>query len=338
MIAAGPPGCDDLVMLFIPVRFASSMAVARPQWDSFFKELAPHSATFRRQVAITPDVTEESIYPLAAHESELRSRIVAMALQRRGYWKDYRLDGVWRTNRYPVLGFEYQSSWDSGIPLRLLLYDTALREAHGIQPATDAVRIILIYFGSTLGLTRTKRMHGKLLPPYNTAIFLDLNHLDGNALLSGDLPGAPLGLTRRDASDVSVFLAVHDPIMTEVGKEQTRIRLLVALFCASMNKQGMLEALERRVGMNDFVRENLDLYARRRQLSDQATEMGSQIRDEWTRMLPRINNVPLGVVDLIRSVPDTLIPSLRDLVHRALDDGNWDPVLNFDVENIRPGQ
>ncbi|TIV15832.1 MAG: hypothetical protein E5V95_24805 [Mesorhizobium sp.] len=157
------------------------------QWDSFFKEIAPHSAALRAALSEFLEIDQDHLIPQQRLPTEYKSRAIASALHHKGIYKEFRLDGLYRTVGYAAFGFEYQTTYDSGVPLRTLMYEIAVREELSGLAERGGVQFVVLYSGRGLAKDLTLKLHGKRIAFFTSAIFVDLNELNRPSLLSSDL-------------------------------------------------------------------------------------------------------------------------------------------------------
>lgn len=304
----------------------------RPQWDSFFKEIAPNSPGLKMAVANALGLKIEDLFFTEKLNTELRSRVVALALNQRRRWKEYRLDGSWSTPAYPVFCYEYQSEWNQGIPLRVFLYEEALSETYGIK--REKIRIVVVYFGTDISNQERQEKHGKTLSEFTKSVFLDIQNIDRRLFDRNNVFDQLIQLTRRDSLRVEEFLRVYELILRQTPRWQDRLKL--ALMCAALNKPEIYETLERKIAMDRYVAESLDAYAKRRAIEVAAVDANVSKMEGLMIALKSQPAVPKEIFPVIDGTPADQYEPLFDAIADAFQTNNWDPVINFTPTNLSP--
>jgi hypothetical protein len=288
--------------------------VAR-QWDAFFKQMAPGSDALRRAVARCLNVHQDKLRKTGSYDIEFQSRIVARALHLRSSYKEFRVDCIYRTDAFPAFGYEYQRSYDDGIPLRALMYEIAIREKYPHLPENGGVQIVILYSGRSLSQMKAKKLHGKCVARFTSAIFVDLNQLAWPDEEGFDLFSQVLALAREDAG-VDLFLSVISEINRQGRTDEIKDRFKKAVIAAAMDRQQILRELRTRT-MNDAqIQENLNSLA--------GVAIAQTKKDA---MLLLTVDPPAGFREMVDNWDLDDVDSLMRQVSEAVHDKNWSKLL-----------
>lgn len=293
-----------------PRNFSSALK----QWDAFFKEIAPDSRALRVEVARWLKVAEEDLIPVRQHPTEYRSRSVAEALHHNGVYKEFRLDGLYSTRAFPAFGYEYQSTYNNGVPLRTLMYEVAIREVMISLPEEGGVQFVILYSGRGLSKERAKNYHGKRIGFFTSARFIDLNRLDRKALIKSDVSSHVLALAREDA-DINLFLAAIDRINGEVRSPEERDRLKGAVTAATVGKKEVFELLKELTMDDAGIQKYLNALA-----GDAAHQETKDIMLMW---VSGIRNAPFDLSGLVENWEMVDLRSLGTKISQAISSNDW---------------
>lgn len=238
-----------------PVLTLSSDKQYQNQWDAFFKVLAPHSSVIKGLAEQAFELPSPLVH-LQPLTTDLASRRVAEALHLDKAYKELRPDGVFWSNRFnPLLGFEYQSTHNIGMPIRAFIYQEAVEENIGRGMPEDGMRFVILYTGQDAPKKFRMNEHLKVRTKEVSYLYVDLDQIDPALLEQDGIYSFILRLSRKDATDFSMFEQAYADIQ-ELSDADERHRLMAALVMASMNKFGFGQRILE-FEMDADIRENL---------------------------------------------------------------------------------
>ncbi|MGM5049526.1 hypothetical protein AB8A20_11675 [Tardiphaga sp. 604_B6_N1_1] len=282
------------------------------QWDAFFKEIAPLSNVLRVSVARCLRVREQDLLILEEYPAEYRSRSIADALHHNGIYKEFRLDGLYRTTAFRAFGYEYQRTYNNGVPLRTLMYEIAIREKYPDLDDGD-VRFVVLYSGRGLADATAEKYHGKRIGFFTTARLIDLNRLDMSELISSDLYSFILALARNDAPS-DLFLSALTKIDEEAVSLEQADRLKKAVLSAASGQYEALKLL-RDMTMDSQIRENLNLLFE--------ASSAQRTKDFLMTEVAKASDVPGGVLETIENWELNQIEVVGSYVFEAMRSNDW---------------
>lgn len=145
------------------------------QWDSFFKILAPRSVTIRRLVEQRFGFSAGALDASRQLPSEMSSRRVAQALHQTKPWKELRADGFFQHHYpLPVVGYEYQSTENTGMLLRTYMYGEAFEETFS-EMSKSGMEFVVLYSGNDMKKDKAERLHNTIIEKTVRHLFIDLN-------------------------------------------------------------------------------------------------------------------------------------------------------------------
>ncbi|TBE02301.1 hypothetical protein [Rhizobium ruizarguesonis] len=224
-------------------------------WDSFFKAIAPHSPLLKKLIEARFNF-QSGLGDLRAYPTDLESRRVAEALHMNEAFKGLRADGIFEASTgLPILGFEYQSTHNVGMPVRVFMYQEAFDEKNAGVLDHLGMRFVIIYSGKDMPKKARMSEHLKVMTKEVSYLFIDLDQIDAKELEVDGIHSKILRLVRPDATDFAMFRETAEEISL-LSDATERHRLMSALVVASMNKEGFgLRMLE--IEMDEEIRKNL---------------------------------------------------------------------------------
>ncbi|CAN7296518.1 hypothetical protein [Neorhizobium sp. LjRoot104] len=298
------------------------------QWDSFFKVLAPKSNVIRSLVEEQFKLPRNALSQWQQMPSDMSSRRVAQALHQTKPWKELRGDGFFRPETpYPVVGYEYQSTENTGMLLRTFMYGEAFDETFGGELDGNNLEFVVLYSGNDMGKAKAREKHNKIEEKVVRHLFLDLNQISAGDLENDNIYSRILRLSRRDANDFGLFWQAAAEI-DSLSDATERLKLRTALIVAAMNKPATAKfALE--LNMDEQTKKNLEMilpiFADMR-VADARAEAEQNLRDGIKDLL-EVADAPPDVFALLdKSFGDNL-HTFRDAVKTAIKEKDWQALL-----------
>lgn len=243
------------------LQMKDEMALRQAQWNSFFKKLVPGSNLLSRMVESSLGLDSGVLENSQPMPTELASRRVAQALHMRGRWKDLRSDGFFRpSSPAPIIGYEYQSTHNTGMLVRTAMYGEAFRETNPGLAEDRGLEFVVLYSGHDMPRSDARALHNKKVSRNVEYLFLDLSQIDANALEQDTLESVVLRLSRHDADNLDLFLRTARRIREEVCDATTRDTLLTALIVASTNKPELARVVHGRIELDENLKRGLDIF------------------------------------------------------------------------------
>lgn len=298
------------------------------QWDAFFKVLAPKSNVIRSLVEEQFDLPRNALSQWQQMPSDMSSRRVAQALHQNKPWKELRGDGFFRPQApHPVVGYEYQSTENTGMLLRTFMYGEAFDETFGDELDGRNLEFVVLYSGNDMGKAKVREKHNKIEEKIVRHLFLDLNQISAGELENDNIYSLILRLSRRDAIDFGLFWQAAAEI-DSLSDATERVKLRTALIVAAMNKPATAKfALE--LNMDEQTKKNLEMilpiFADIR-VTDARAEAEQNLRYGIKDLL-EIADAPQGAYALLDKAPVEDLHKFRDAVKTAIKKGNWQDFL-----------
>lgn len=300
------------------------------QWDAFFKVLAPHSSAIRvlAEDAFDLEVPLDEMSPLP---TDLASRRVAEALHLAKPYKELRPDGVfWSSHFNPLLGFEYQSTHNIGMPMRAFMYQEAVEENLRENMPEKGMRFVIIYSGQDAPEAFREAEHMKIRTKVVSYLYVDLDQVDAPILENDGIYSMLLRLSRKDATEFSLFEQAYYDILS-LSDADERHRLMAALVMASMNKAGFGERILE-FEMDAEIRENLKTMI--------PIMEKLRIADEKRKALTGYVKLGGGPIALLQRIERANLQELTELYQRVFEaalDRDWRSFELDQSDDFSPG-
>ncbi|MHC1548746.1 hypothetical protein [Phyllobacterium sp. K27] len=292
------------------------------QWDTFFKLLAPHSGVLRRITERAFDLESDTLMEMKPVATDMSSRRIAQALHMKRPFKDLRSDGIFETSASStIIGYEYQSTENTGMLLRTYMYEEAFRE-NNLLTTDKRLEFVVLYSGNDMPPSRARTVHGKIVERNVRHLFIDLNQIRAAELENDDLASLILRLSRKDATDFCLFIHAAERISNEVSVAEERDKLLMALVVASFNKPDLGQRAIRELVMDEDTRKNLE------RMIPVFNDMrkADMARRGVIRGL-KLSKAPTSVVEHVEKLSDDEIVDLEQYIDEYIADENWDAIV-----------